>query len=139
MLYQGEEIKKLIPQRDPILMVHALENVEGDVAGTLLEIGDDNFFCEDGHLAEPGIIEHIAQSASAFAGYKAVRQNLPAPIGYIGEVKKFKLYRHPLIGETLHTIITMGTEVGGVTLLTGASYVGDEKVAETSMKIFVEQ
>lgn len=139
MLYRGEEIKKLIPQRDPIMMVDAFIGAEGDEARTGLKVLESNFFCEDDRLAEPGIIEHIAQSASAFAGYKALCQGLPVPIGYIGEVKKCHIYRLPMIGDDLRTTITMGPEVNGVTILTGVTRVGDEVIADTSMKIFVEE
>ena len=87
MLYQGEDIKKLIPQRDPILMVDALVSVDGDVCQTELGMREDNFFIEEDQLlSEPGLIEHIAQSASAFAGYRCVVKGEPAPVGYIGEV-----------------------------------------------------
>lgn len=139
MLYQGEEIKKLIPQRDPIMMVDAFVGAEGDMARTGLKVSGSNFFCENGCLAEPGIIEHIAQSASAFAGYKALCQGLPVPIGYIGEVKKCHIYRLPQVGDDLSTTITMGPEVNGVTILTGVTRVGEEIIADTSMKIFVEE
>ena len=63
------DIKSLIPQREPILLVDALVGVEGDMARTQLTVRRDNSFVgDDGLLAEPGLIEHIVQSASAFAG-----------------------------------------------------------------------
>ena len=66
-------IKQLIPQRSPIMMVDELLCVNGDEAQCRLAVREDNFFLEeDGLIAEVGIIEHIAQSASAFAGYRAV-------------------------------------------------------------------
>lgn len=141
MLYQGEEIKQLIPQRDPILMVDAFVDAEGDVCHTTLTIAASNFFieAEDQLMAEPGLIEHIAQSASAFAGYRCAQQGQPAPVGYIGEVKKFHCYRRPGIGETLQTTVSMGAEVNGITIITGETRVGDEVVADTQMKIFVEE
>lgn len=139
MLYRGEEIERLIPQRAPIMMVDAFIDAKGEVAQTGLEVLASNFFCEDGCLTEPGIIEHIAQSASAFAGYKALCQDLPVPIGYIGEVKKCHIYRLPKVGDNLKTTITMGAEVNGVTILTGVTRVGEETVADTSMKIFIEE
>lgn len=74
------EITRLIPQREPILMVDRLERVEGDSAGTLFCIREDNFFLEaDGRLAEIGVIEHIAQSASALFGYKAALAGVSEP------------------------------------------------------------
>jgi len=137
MLYQGEDIKKLIPQRDPIMMVDALVSVDGDVCETELAVRDNNFFIEDDQLlSEPGLIEHIAQSASAFAGYRCVVKGEPAPVGYIGEVKKFHCYRRPAIGDVLKTTVTMGAEVNGITIITGVTNVNGEVVADTQMKIF---
>lgn len=140
MLYQGEEIKLLIPQRDPIMMVDALVDVEGDVCHTQLTVREQNFFIEedDRLMSEPGLIEHIAQSASAMAGYRSVSKGEPAPVGYIGEVKKFHCYHRPAIGDVLETTITMGAEVNGVTLISGETRVGEAVVADTQMKIFIE-
>ena len=135
------DIQKLIPQRNPIIQVDELVRVEGDTAETCLLVKADNYFIDEDLLfAEPGLIEHIAQSASAFAGYQALLQGATTPpVGYIGEVKRFHCYRRPAIGEQLHTTITMGAEVAGVTMLTGETRVGEEVVADTQMKIFVEQ
>lgn len=134
------DIKELIPQRDPIVMVDRLEDVEGDVGVTSLVVRPENYFMdEDGKLAEPGLIEHIAQSASAFAGYRAVMAGAAEPpAGYIGEVKRFHCYRRPQMGETLRTTITMGAEAAGVTLLKGEVRVDGELVADTQMKIFMQ-
>ena len=81
------EITRLIPQREPILMVDRLERVEGDSAGTLFLIRDDNFFLEGKRLAEVGIVEHIAQSASALFGFVLRKFGVcwPAPVPAAGQ------------------------------------------------------
>ncbi|GGK18792.1 MULTISPECIES: beta-hydroxyacyl-ACP dehydratase [Parabacteroides] len=137
----NEDIKNLIPQRDPIMMVDKLIDVDGDVAVTSLTVRDDNYFIdENGLLAEPGLIEHIAQSASAFAGYRAMASGaVIPPVGYIGEVKRFHCYRRPYVDDELRTVITMGTEIAGVTVITGEIRLGDEIIADTQMKIFIEK
>lgn len=131
------DIRELIPQRPPILLVDGLESVEGDTAVSTLTVRADNCFTdEDGLLAEAGVMEHIAQSASALAGYKAVQAGATAPpVGYIGEVKKFRLHRLPRMGEVLRTTVSFGTEVEGVTLLSAETRAGEELIASTQMKI----
>jgi hypothetical protein len=101
----------------------------------------DNFFIdEDSLMAEPGLLEHIAQSASAFAGYRAVQAGATEPpVGYIGEIKNFHLYSRPKTGDTLVTTITMGAEVDGITIIRGETKCNDEVVADTTMKIFVKE
>ncbi len=135
------DIKQLIPQRSPIVMIDELLCVNGDEAQCQLTVRPDNFFIdEDTLMAEPGLIEHIAQSASAFAGYRAVQAGATEPpVGYIGEVKNFHIYRRPKIGDVLVTTITMGPEVEGITIIRGETKCGDEVVADTTMKIFVKE
>ncbi|MCD8203316.1 MAG: beta-hydroxyacyl-ACP dehydratase [Prevotella sp.] len=137
----GEDIKDLLPQRDPILMVDALLNVDGDEAQTSFTIRPGNFFLtDDGLLEVTGLIENIAQSASAFAGYKAkLASAVEPPMGYIGEVKNFRCHHRPQTGDELHTFIRLGTEVGGVILLSGETRVKEEIIAETQMKISIQQ
>ena len=51
-------IKQLIPQRSPIMMVDELLCVNGDEAQCRLTVREDNFFLEaDGLIAEVGIID----------------------------------------------------------------------------------
>ena len=135
------KIEELIPQRSPIMMEDELLEVVGDECTCRLVVREDNFFLEeDGMMAEPGVIEHIAQSASAFAGYRAVADGATEPpVGYIGEVKNFRLNRRPRLGDVLDTTICMGTTVGGVTIITGTTLAGQETIAETQMKIFVRE
>ena len=123
------------------MMVDELLKVVGDECTCRLEVREDNFFLEvDGQMAEPGVIEHIAQSASAFAGYCAVADGATTPpVGYIGEVKNFRLYRRPKLGDVLQTTITMGATVAGVTIISGTTLAGEEMIAETQMKIFVRE
>lgn len=134
-----EDIKELLPQRAPILMVDKLLEVNGEEAQTSFTIHSGNFFLnEEGLLEASGLIEHIAQSASAFAGYM-VRLTGAAepPMGYIGEVKNFQCHHRPQVGDELHTTIRLGPEVEGVMLLSGETHIGEKIVAETLMKIYL--
>lgn len=133
------DITKLIPQRAPILMVDRLIDVTDDSATTCLTVRPELYLVdEENLLTESGVIEHIAQSASAFAGYKALVQGVGSPpMGYIGEVKKFHCFRCPRTGEVLHTVVTMEATVEGVTMLMGETRIQEEVVAVTRMKIFI--
>lgn len=133
-------IEKLVPQRAPILMVDELLEADDGGAVTCLTIRSGNLFVDvGGVLEEVGLIEHIAQSASALAGYKAcVTGRKKPPVGYIGEIKRFHCYRCPCVGDELHTKIVLEAEVNGVTLVRGECHVGEEVVADTQMKIFIQ-
>lgn len=139
-LFEGEQIKKLIPQRDPIIMIDSLYDATEFEANTGLSILEDNFFCENGKFTEPGLIEHIAQSASAFAGYTAYAQNKPAPIGFLGEVKKLHIYKLPVIGSHLRTHIHIISEAMGISLLSAETITDTGiQIAECKMKISIKE
>lgn len=135
------KIEQLIPQRAPILNIDSILHIAGNTATTQLFINNDNFFLdEEGFFSESGIMEHIAQSASAIAGYQALAKGATVPpIGYIGEIKNFKVYNHPRVGDLLTTTITIGPEVEHITLIEGAVKIHSEICAETKMKIFIEE
>ncbi|MDR0844491.1 MAG: hydroxymyristoyl-ACP dehydratase [Tannerella sp.] len=138
-LFEGDRVQELIPQRAPIVMLDAFFEGDDTDAVTGLTVQPDNLFCSNGRLAEPGLIEHIAQSASALAGYSSYRRQQPAPVGYIGEVKKFRIFRLPEAGEQLRTSLHILSEVMNVSLLSAETKSGEETVASCQMKIFIKK
>lgn len=138
-LFQGEQVCKLIPQREPIIMLDAFFEGSETHAVTGLTIQSDNLFNQAGKFTEPGLIEHIAQSASALAGYTAYCKQHEAPVGYIGEIKKFRIFRCPDVGEELRTTIQVLSEVMQVSLVSAETKSGEETIATCQMKIFIKK
>lgn len=136
----GEDIKRLIPQRYPMMMVSTFEATGEQSAASSLTISRDNYFLLPGdEMSETGLIEHIAQSASALAGYQSLSSGVSTPpVGLIGEVKHFACHRRARLGETVATSVSFGFTFGAATLLKGESRVGNEVIAEASMKIFIQ-
>ena len=138
-LLMGEELYKLIPQRNPIVMVDTFFCAEEEGAETGLHVQSDNLFCEGGFLREPGMIEHVAQSAAAFAGYEPYMKGESPKLGFIGEVKKFKIVRLPKVGEFLHTYLRVLGEAAGVSLILAETKSDAEVLATCQMKIFIKE
>lgn len=138
-LLVGEELYKLIPQRKPIVMIDTFFCADEESAETGLHIQSDNIFCKRGFLREPGMIEHVAQSAAAFAGYAPYIKGESPKLGFIGEVKKFKIFRLPKIGEFLHTCLRVMGEAAGVTLISAVTKSDEEVLATCQMKIFIKE
>ena len=138
-LSKGDQIKEFILQREPIVMVDTLYNATEDGCITGLTILPDNLFCEDGFFTEPGLIEHIAQSASVFAGYSAKQKSRPAPVGFIGEVRKYEIVELPRAGDELITSIHILSEVMNISLLSAEIKIDDRIVAACQMKIFIKE
>lgn len=122
-----------------MMMVDRLLDVTDDGGRTRLVVGIDNYFMgRDDRMNELGLMEHIAQSASAVAGYRAaLAGSESAPIGMIAEVKHFACQHLPEAGDTLLTDIRFGIEVAGITIVNGVTRIDDEVVATATMKIYI--
>ena len=138
-IIHGEGILGLIPQRPPIVMVDSFFGIEENCSYSGLTVTSDNIFCEEGKLQEPGIIEHIAQSAAARIGFIYTRQGAQVPLGFIGSVDKLKIYNLPEVGIKLFTEITVVQEVFDITLVSAQVKAGEELIAECRMKIFFKK
>ena len=133
------DIRALIPQRAPIVMVDRLLRAADDEAETCFAVGSGNIFLDDqGCLAETGVLEHIAQSASAFAGWRALQAGAARPpLGFIGEVKKFHCHRRPCVGDELHTVVIIQTEFDGILVVSAEVQANGQPVADTQMKVSI--
>ena len=138
-LLVGEELYKLIPQRNPIVMVDTFFCADEESAETGFHVKSGNLFCEGGFLREPGMIEHVAQSAASFAGYVPFTKGESPMLGFIGVVKKFKIIRLPKVGEFLHTRLRVLGEAASVTLILAETRSGEEILATCQMKIFIKE
>ena len=139
VIIHGEGILGLIPQRPPIVMVDSFFGIEENCSYSGLTVTSDNIFCEAGKLQEPGVIEHIAQSAAARIGFIYTRQGAQVPLGFIGSVDKLKIYNLPEVGIKLFTEITVVQEVFDITLVSAQVKAGEELIAECRMKIFIKK
>jgi len=138
MLIEKKDIESLVPQRSPILMIDELIEQDEHKTVTHFKVLENNLFIRNDEMEEAGIIENIAQSAAARAGYYYQQQNATPPLGFIGAVSKVKISRYPKVGEQLRTLIEMKSEVFNITLIKGSSFVGDEQIAECEMKIVID-
>ena len=138
-LLTGEELYKLIPQRSPIVMVDTFFQANTDGADTGLHITPNNLFLKNEVLQECGLIEHVAQSAAAFAGYIPYTQGEQPKLGFIGEVKKFKISHLPHTGDFIRTHLQVLGEAAGVTLIKAETTCQGEISATGQMKIFIKE
>ncbi len=139
VIIKDNEILNLIPQRPPIVMVDKFYGIENDSSYTGLKVTTENIFTENDSFKEPGIIEHIAQSAAARIGYICQQNQQPVPLGFIGSVDKLTIHDLPKINDELYTEIKIIQEVEDITLI-GAIVKKDEKlIAECRMKILLKK
>lgn len=132
-------IQELIPQRPPFVMVDKVLSFSETGFSTGFNIKADNIFTENGLFCEPGLVENIAQTAAARAGYVSKAESQPVQVGYIGAVNNLEVYALPKTGDELITEITIENQIFDVTLISGKITCNNETIAQCKMKIFINK
>jgi 3-hydroxyacyl-[acyl-carrier-protein] dehydratase len=144
MTLDFEEIKKLIPQRFPFIMIDkVIELVPGKEATAIKNIsGNDIFFL--GHFPEkavmPGaaIIEAMAQAAIVlFASEKKKNEKGKTPIYYFGSVKA-RFHNPVLPGDQLRIKVVNVKSLPAGAYVSGEAFVEDRKVSEAELVFSVK-
>ena len=135
------DIRDILPQRPPMLMVDALTEFGDAVAVAEFRVRPDCIFVGNGRLTPEGIVENVAQTCAARTGYyNKYVLGRPVEIGFIGAVRKFRVHRAPQVGETLRTEIVIRSEFFGISMADAKVLDSEGNViAEGTRKIAVRQ
>ena len=137
MQISGKELHELIPQAEPMVMIDTLIFSDDKSTKTNFTINKKNIFCKNGKFFEAGLIENMAQTAAARAGYQAKINNTKIKIGFIGAIKNLKIYFLPKINQIIETEIVDKYKIGDVSIIDGKVSIGNNIIAECEMKIFL--
>ena len=136
ILADKDAVAKMIPQASPMVMIDRLVNNDEHSTESGLEITEDNVFCSNGCFSASGLTENIAQTAAARGGYLAMKENRPVNIGFIGAVKKLKVFQLPQVGQRIETRIEVKNRVLNFSMVTGQVYCQGQLMAECDMRIY---
>jgi 3-hydroxymyristoyl/3-hydroxydecanoyl-(acyl carrier protein) dehydratase len=131
------DIQTLIPQRPPFVMISELIECNENDTRSRFTVQADNLFMEGNQLREPALVENIAQTAAARAGYLALLEQRPVTLGYIGAIQQLEIFGLPGTGDSLDTEIKVINQVFDVTVISGKVSCRGKVLATCEMKIFI--
>jgi predicted hotdog family 3-hydroxylacyl-ACP dehydratase len=133
------DIKTLIPQGPPFIMVDRLLVSDGSVTRTSFQVTANNLLTTDGKFGVAGLIENMAQTAAAGAGYAAFAaggvMSSGARGGAIVAINNLEIIRLPELGEELLTEVTVTARVADIVVISGRITCGQSVIATGEMKI----
>lgn len=140
-LLDKEAIKKIIPHRDPFLLIDAVEKMDEDsITAFSFITGDEDFF--RGHFPQkpvmPGvlIIEALAQAGAVCVLNKA---QFKGCIAYFAGIDKARFKRVVVPGDTLRLEAKMTKMRNNIGFASVKAYVEDELAASAEIMFAIEQ
>lgn len=136
MLYNKEEIKNIIPHRDPFLLIDEIESMEtGKSIVAVKNVNAAEYYFK-GHFPQekvmPGvlIIEALAQAgAVAILSIDANK----GKIAYFGGIKNAKFRQKVVPGDTLRLEVEIDRLRSNAGTGIGIAYVGDKMVCKCEL------
>lgn len=138
MLANLKQIRNLIPQKEPMMMVDGLIEHGEKQTVSKLKLSKNNLFCKNGFFYEPGLIENMAQTAALRSGYEAFLKNEKPKIGFIGSLKNISIYELPKDTDELNTKITVLNELLQALIIRCEVFADKKLMAEGEMTIFLK-
>jgi predicted hotdog family 3-hydroxylacyl-ACP dehydratase len=129
------DITELIPQRPPFIMVGELLFADDTTARTRFVVDAANPLVDRGRFTPGGLLENIAQTVAAGAGYMALRAGRLVTPGHIVSVNRFTIGLLPLSGDVLFTETTIRTRIPDIIVISGQVLCGGAEIAACEMKI----
>jgi hypothetical protein len=136
------DIKTLIPQGPPFIMVDRLLDSAESATTTSFSVTADNLLMIGRKFSVAGLIENMAQTAAAGAGYAAFAAGGAACDGAVRggaivAINNFEITRLPELGEELITTVTVTARVADIVVISGRITCGQSIVATGEMKILI--
>ncbi|WP_299219046.1 hypothetical protein [uncultured Aquimarina sp.] len=113
-------IKKLIPQKDPFVMIDKLLYFDNEKVISGLKVTSDNILTSDEYFTEGGLIENMAQSIALHRGYRGYvnrGKDEKPKTGFIGSIKHATIHSLPKVGTELITTVEIIAEIMQVSLV----------------------
>lgn len=133
------DIASLIPQRTPIMMLDSFCCIDDKSCSSSLTLQENIFMKEDGTIAQEGLLEHIAQSAAAWIGYRRIQAGKSVALGFIGDIRKCTyLASMPKKGDVLQTHINIVSDFGEIIMISATTMVNNQEIVTCSMKLASE-
>lgn len=94
--------------------------------------------CDADGLSEQALLEVMAQTAAAGAGYRAQSLGLGSQKGFIGAIKHIQIQQRPRAQALIHSEVRPLHQIGQASIVQAKTFLGGLEIASCELTIFVE-
>lgn len=131
-----EQIHRLIPHRDPMVMIDKYLRIDNYRALTQKTFTPDSYGCTGGEVMASVLIECVAQSVAAHHGDMALDKTHPPARGMLVSVDDFKFFLQVPDTATISIAVNKTNEIGPFHLIQGEISFSGKIAARGNIKIF---
>ena len=132
-----QNITRIIPHRDPMLMIDCYEKIDNDNALSEKTFQKGDYGCENGVVIDSILIECVAQTIAAHYWYQSlIKKEKSSGIGMLVSVDTFNFYHLVLEKSKINIVISKTDRIGAFKLFKGEIRMKDKLVAEGNIKVF---
>ena len=133
-----ESVEELIPHRQPMVMIDRLVECSAEAATAVKTFRSGDYgLGDDGRVAEPALIECLAQTAAAMHGANRDPRDSARHEGMLVGVDGFEFLRPVRRDEPLVLTVHVTHRVGAFCLLEGHARSGPATVATGGLKLYI--
>ena len=134
-----DDIKKLMPHREPMIMVDSLLEFDDGKATIGFTISENNIFVSNDEFSESGLIEHMAQAAALYIGFKNYTGAGPAKEGFIASIKKLNIQKLPKVDQVITTDVAIIHEIMNMSTVELSTFSNGIEIANARMNTVLKE
>lgn len=130
-------IEQLLHHRFPMVMIDELLGCDQDSAIAVKCFDDNSYGALNGIVAEPLLIEAMAQTVAAFYGKHRQQHGLEPELGMLVGVNSFEFMASAKTQHRLEISIKIDKVLGQFRIASGTIYQLDKLIAKGEMKFYI--
>ena len=131
------DIPDYLPHRPPFIMVGELLFADEQHTRSAFTVPAEGPLVDADGFTEAGLLENMAQTVAAGAGYRAKQTNQPVEAGYIAAVKNLEISHLPKLHQRIITETVLKESIGNMIVVAATVTLDDTFIARCEMNMFV--
>ena len=137
-----DEIKKILPHREPFLMIDRVDELEPGKGAKGVKAVSGNEWYFMGHFGEtkimPGVL--IVEAMAQMGGIAILTMDeMKGKLAFLGKIKNARFSEMVVPGDMLRLETTITALKGVVGMGSGTAFVGDKKVASCDLVFAIKE